>query len=279
MIRSSWPSVSRIWRSRASLSWKSRSSASSRLRRCSSFAISSSTSVSALLSWASFRSLWVSRIWSRICSSRENFRASRSREAFSGSRPAKRLGEPEHPLLQLGHLGGDVLLGEADRVAVGDGRFLGSSAFLSSVFLSSSKTEAALSASFFAWASAGRAMTAPAMTTKRTKPGDRSQAVMSAMACHRKPPACETPGLSRAASTNIPLDLDHLGRRISTTAQPSYFRRRRESIAREFRDDSPEDHSGIDHSAVSHVPASRRPPRARALFTRRFRKNRQEPHP
>ncbi len=37
----------------------------------------------------------------------------------------ERLGEPEHAFLQLGHLRGDVLLGEADRIAVGDGRLRG----------------------------------------------------------------------------------------------------------------------------------------------------------
>ena len=88
-IRSSWPSVSRICRSRASLSWKSRSSASRTLRRCSSLARSSRISVSALASWASLSILCVSRICSRISSSRENLRASRSREAFSGSRPRR----------------------------------------------------------------------------------------------------------------------------------------------------------------------------------------------
>ena len=35
---------------------------------------------------------------------------------------SKRLGKPEHPLFQLGHLNGGVFLGEADGVAVGDRR-------------------------------------------------------------------------------------------------------------------------------------------------------------
>ena len=65
---------------------------------------------------------------------------------------AQRLGEPEHPLFQLGHLGGDVLLGEPDRVAVGGGfgfaLAVASAALVaaSAGFLSSSsKTPAALS--------------------------------------------------------------------------------------------------------------------------------------
>ena len=38
---------------------------------------------------------------------------------------SQRLGEPEHPLLQLVHLSGDILLGEPDRIAIGRGLGLG----------------------------------------------------------------------------------------------------------------------------------------------------------
>ena len=42
-----------------------------------------------------------------------------------GLEPSKRLGEAKHPLLELVHLGRDVLLAEADRVAIRRGRGLG----------------------------------------------------------------------------------------------------------------------------------------------------------
>ena len=119
-IRSSWPSVSRICRSRASLSWKSRSSASSTLRRCSSLASSSRISVSALAE------LGVLEHLVRLVHLLEDQLLARELEGqpeprgVLGLEAAEGLGEAEHPLFQLGHLGRGVLLGEADRVAVGD---------------------------------------------------------------------------------------------------------------------------------------------------------------
>ncbi len=80
--------------------------------------------------------------------------------------PAQRLGEPEHPLLQLVHLGRDVFLAESDRVAIGPGAAL---LVVSVVFFSSSTTAAALPVAFFAWASAGRDMTLPVMTIKTAR--------------------------------------------------------------------------------------------------------------
>ena len=44
---------------------------------------------------------------------------------------------------------------------------------------------------------------------------------------------------------------------LTTTAQLSYFRRRQESIAREFRDDSPGTQSGLDEMTSTSLPLMR----------------------
>ena len=218
-IRSSWPSDSRIWRSRASLSWKSRSSAKRTSRRCSSFARSSRTSVSALFNWASLSILCVSRICSRISSSRENLRARRSREAFSGSRP-RRASESRNIRSSSSVIWAAAFSWVkpiASRSAADAA--LAASAGLASVFaLSSSKTPAALAASagLGFWASGeparqqdrdqgqdldGPSGAAEVIFTRTTCPGPgwdpRHASGTCSRACHRRPPACAIPGPSR----------------------------------------------------------------------------------
>ena len=206
--------------------------------------MSSFVSVSALLSCASFNNLCVSRICSRICSSRENFRARRSREAFSGSRLAsasesRNIRSSSSFIWAAAFCWLKPIVSRSETAARRARPLSSRPALVRRSFFSSSKTAAALAASFLVLGRGQAERHAPIDDKSDEARAIDSQAMKSCDGLPSKTSCVRDSRAVSAASRTFGSICDHFGHRIDERRRIwSYFRRRQESIAREFRDDS-----------------------------------------